>query len=118
VGFSDGASYALSLGLLNGDLFRDILCFSPGGIYLPPTAPRNGHPRVFAAHGAQDEVLNPASLDIISRHLVSYLAKLSPHYDDVRYEEFEGGHYVPPAVVDQALTWLLLHPRWCSEPSV
>src|SRR4051812_10493594 len=31
-GFSDGASYALSLGLINGDLFKHILAFSPGFI--------------------------------------------------------------------------------------
>ena len=29
-GFSDGASYALSLGLTNGDLFSHIIAFSPG----------------------------------------------------------------------------------------
>src|SRR5690606_11509160 len=29
-GFSDGASYALTLGLANGHLFRTILAFSPG----------------------------------------------------------------------------------------
>jgi predicted esterase len=29
-GFSDGASYALSLGLINGDLFRRVVAFSPG----------------------------------------------------------------------------------------
>src|SRR5688572_1982500 len=29
-GFSDGASYAISLGLQNGDLFRRVLAFSPG----------------------------------------------------------------------------------------
>jgi predicted esterase len=29
-GFSDGASYALSIGLTNGDLFDAVLAFSPG----------------------------------------------------------------------------------------
>jgi predicted esterase len=29
-GFSDGATYALSLGLVNGDLFPRIVAFSPG----------------------------------------------------------------------------------------
>lgn len=29
-GFSDGASYALSLGITNGDLFTHVLAFSPG----------------------------------------------------------------------------------------
>ena len=31
-GFSDGASYALSLGLANGDVFSYIIAFSPGFI--------------------------------------------------------------------------------------
>src|SRR6266851_964021 len=31
-GFSDGASYALSLGLINGDLFSRVVAFSPGFI--------------------------------------------------------------------------------------
>src|SRR5947209_3230289 len=34
-GFSDGASYALSLGLANGDLFTHVLAFSPG-FMAPP----------------------------------------------------------------------------------
>ena len=29
-GFSDGASYGISLGLINGDLFSSIVAFSPG----------------------------------------------------------------------------------------
>src|SRR5688500_8036566 len=34
-GFSDGASYALSLGVANGDLFTHVLAFSPG-FMAPP----------------------------------------------------------------------------------
>jgi phospholipase/carboxylesterase len=37
-GFSDGASYALSLGLTNGDLFTHVLAFSPG--FAAPETPR------------------------------------------------------------------------------
>jgi len=29
-GFSDGASYALSVGITNGDLFTHVIAFSPG----------------------------------------------------------------------------------------
>src|SRR5829696_504120 len=54
-GFSDGASYALGLGLANGDLFRDVLAFSPG--FVPPGAPRRGRPRIFVSHGDGDDVL-------------------------------------------------------------
>ena len=34
-GFSDGASYALSLGAANGDLFTHIAAFSPGFMRPP-----------------------------------------------------------------------------------
>jgi poly(3-hydroxybutyrate) depolymerase len=47
-GFSDGASYALSLGLANGDLFRWVLAFSPGFAAPPDTVglqPRRDQPR-------------------------------------------------------------------------
>lgn len=39
-GFSDGASYALSLGLTNGDLFDHVIAFSPG--FMAPA--RDGPP--------------------------------------------------------------------------
>src|SRR5215213_4087104 len=47
-GFSDGASYALSLGLTNGDLFTHVIAFSPG--FMVP-ASRRGKPPVFVSHG-------------------------------------------------------------------
>lgn len=53
-GFSDGASYALSLGLANGGLFGDVLAFSPG--FAAPSRVA-GEPRIFIAHGRQDPVL-------------------------------------------------------------
>jgi len=49
-GFSDGASYALSLGITNGDLFTHVLAFSPG--FMAP-AGRTGSPRIFASHGVR-----------------------------------------------------------------
>jgi phospholipase/carboxylesterase len=52
--FSDGASYALSLGITKGDLFTHVLAFSPG--FVSP-AGRRGSPRVFVSHGARDRVL-------------------------------------------------------------
>ncbi len=41
-GFSDGASYALSLGVPNGDLFTHIVAFSPGFMRLPDQEPAGG----------------------------------------------------------------------------
>ena len=50
-GFSDGASYALSLGITNGDLFTCVIAFSPG--FMVP-ARRRGKPPVFVSHGTHD----------------------------------------------------------------
>lgn len=82
-GFSDGASYALSVGLSNGDLFSDVMAFSPG--FAIPR--RCGQPRIVIAHGSDDPVLPP----ICGRGLAERLA--GDGYD-VRYEEFAGGHSV------------------------
>ncbi|GAA1754802.1 hypothetical protein [Kocuria aegyptia] len=92
-GFSDGASYALGLGLANGDLFGGIAAFSPG--YVPP-AGRVGEPRVFVSHGVADEVL---PIDRTSRRIVPALER--DGYD-VTFVEFDGGHAVPPDMVAQA----------------
>ena len=50
-GYSDGASYALSLGLANGALFSHVLAFSPG--FLAATG-QTGSPRIFVSYGTED----------------------------------------------------------------
>ena len=98
-GFSDGASYALSLGVSNGDLLSDLVAYSPG-FYLPST-PIVGRPRVFASHGTEDPVVPvSASRDVI-------VPELRGSGYDVVYEEFIGAHEVPPAITEQALDWFL-----------
>jgi predicted esterase len=92
-GFSDGASYALSVGLGNGDLFSDILAFSPG--FMRPSK-RVGRPRIYIAHGSGDQVL-PVDC---GRRIAGQLAE--EEYD-VYYDEFDGGHTVPPAQAEAAL---------------
>ena len=47
-------SYALSLGLANGDLFTHVIAFSPG--FITP-APPSGRPPIFVSHGTADQVL-------------------------------------------------------------
>jgi phospholipase/carboxylesterase len=96
-GFSDGASYALSVGLTNGDLFTHVVAFSPG--FLAP-AGQEGAPRLFISHGTRDEVL---PIDICSRQIVPLVQDAGY---DVHYREFDGPHTVPPEIVSEALTWL------------
>jgi phospholipase/carboxylesterase len=97
-GFSDGASYALSLGLANGDLATHLLAFSPGFAAPPATRSR---PRVCVSHGTDDRVL---PIDRCGRPVV---ARLHSAGYDVRYEEFEGGHTVPADIALTALRWFV-----------
>ena len=97
-GFSDGASYALSLGLINGNLFSHIIAFSPG--FMAP-GERRGQPRIFVSHGVHDTVL---PIDRCGRRVVHQLRAV--HYD-VDYHEFDGPHTVPPEIASGAVRWLL-----------
>jgi phospholipase/carboxylesterase len=97
-GFSDGASYALSLGAGNGDLFNALIAFSPG--YFMP-ASRQGRPRIYMAHGTRDRIL---PIDQTSRQVRPQLE--SEGYL-VTYLEFEGGHTVRPTDAREALIWLV-----------
>ena len=95
-GFSDGASYALSVGITNGDLFTHVIAFSPG--FMAP-AGQQGKPRLFISHGTRDEVL---PIDRCSRKLVPQLKRAGY---DVLYREFDGPHTIPPEIASNALTW-------------
>jgi phospholipase/carboxylesterase len=88
-GFSAGASFALYLGLANGDLFRSIISLSPGGS-LPDE--RIGKPRVFLAHGTKDRVI-PIEVggDIVAE-------RLRQEGYRVVYRRFAGGHRPVPAM--------------------
>jgi len=97
-GISDGASYALSVGLANGDLFEAVVAFSPG-FAAPPTT--HGRPRIFISHGTSDPVL---PIDECSRRLVPLLRRGGY---PVVFREFDGGHTVPPPVADEGLGWLV-----------
>ena len=97
-GFSDGASYALSLGLLNGDLFSNVIAFSPGFVLAED---RRGRPRCFVSHGVRDTIL---PIDRCSRRIVPELRHRRYH---VHYQEFDGGHEVPAEIAREAVDWLL-----------
>jgi phospholipase/carboxylesterase len=97
-GFSDGASYALGLGLTNGDLFSHVVAFSPG--FVPPVC-AHGMPPVFISHGTGDEILPIART---SRQIVP---RLREDGYQVRYVEFDGGHTVPAPIAEEAVHRLL-----------
>jgi phospholipase/carboxylesterase len=97
-GFSDGASYALSLGLTNGDLFRSVIGFSPGFIAF---GQQNGMPRLFISHGTHDSVLP------IGRTSRRGVPRLRTAGYRVTYVEFDGDHEVPPRIAREAIDWLV-----------
>jgi phospholipase/carboxylesterase len=97
-GFSDGASYALSLALSNGLLFRYILAFSPG--FMAPVR-IEGQPNIFMSHGTHDEVL---PIDVCSRRLIQVLRG---HNLRTEYREFDGPHTVPVEMKRAALEFFL-----------
>jgi phospholipase/carboxylesterase len=97
-GLSDGGYYALSLGMVNGDLFTHLAAVAPG--YYSPPAPIVGKPRVFVAHGTRDNVYNVAG----SRQRI--VPQLRRAGYDVTYFEFDGPHWVTEPAARQMLQWL------------
>ena len=98
-GFSDGASYALGLGLANGDLFGSIMAFSPG--FIPGPIESSGKPRLFLSHGTRDEIL---PIESCSRRIVPELKR---NGYDVTYIEFDGPHRLLPEIAEKGLRWFL-----------
>lgn len=98
-GFSDGASYTLSLGPSNGDLFTHLMAWSPG--FSNPETPIVGRPRVFVSHGSEDGVLPVA----LSRSAIVPMFEMDGY--DVTYREFVGRHELTSEIIAQSFGWFL-----------
>ena len=96
-GFSDGASYTLSLGVSNGDLFSHLVAYSPG--YFQPSEPLIGKPPIYISHGNVDRILS------VRNTRENIVPTLSNADYDVTYEEFDGDHEVPAEISESALDW-------------
>lgn len=97
-GFSDGATYALTLGVSNGDLFPAVIAFSPGGIVA---GEQRGVPRFFVSHGTLDSVLP------IARTGDAVVRKLRDAGYTVTYRRFRGDHEVSETTSAAAVRWFL-----------
>lgn len=95
-GFSDGASYSLSLGISYGDIFRKVYAGAPG-VMQPIEV--NGKPPIFISHGLQDQTM---PIDETSRKFVPRLKALNY---DVTYKEYEGRHQLPPEILREVVEW-------------
>ncbi len=96
-GFSDGATYAISLGLINGDLFNHVVGFSPG--FVVNGTPQ-GKPRFFISHGTRDHIL---PIDGCGRGIAT---DLKARGYEVTFREFNGDHEIPADVAREGLRWL------------
>jgi phospholipase/carboxylesterase len=94
MGFSDGASFALSLGMAEPDLFRTIVALSPGYAFAPNRI--DPGQRIIIVHGRRDGVLPAANARVIVRSL-----KRAGYSPEVRW--FNGGHQIDPDLTRAAL---------------
>jgi predicted esterase len=101
LGFSDGASYALSLGLANPKLFTTVIALSPG--MLAPLRRFDREQRVFIAHGRSDHVLP----FLATRDIADALRRGGAN---VRFRPFDGDHQIDPESLTEGLEWAFAPP--------
>jgi len=97
-GFSDGGSYALSVGLSNGDVVSHVIALSAG---FMNTFVQHGAPRVFLAHGRSDAQL---PLETSARLHAQRLLEAGV---DLTLLPFDGDHVIVPSVVERAMGFFL-----------
>ncbi|QBK05709.1 esterase [Hylemonella gracilis] len=97
-GFSDGGSYALSVGLSNGELFSHVIALSAG---FMNTFTRQGTPKVFIAHGRSDSQL---PFETSAR---PHALKLLEEGVDLTLLPFDGDHRIVPEVVARAIAFFM-----------
>jgi predicted esterase len=95
MGFSDGATYALSVGTANPQLFKRVIAFSPGPAFIGKSGPDQF---VFISHGENDRVLPYANAR-------GFASRLRVKGVPVEFEKFDGGHEVPKAIKEKAMAF-------------
>jgi predicted esterase len=101
-GFSDGGSYALSLGLTNGDVASHVVGLSAG---FMNTFSQAGAPRVFLGHGRADRQLP------IETSAHAHAKRLLDSGYDLTLQPFDGDHVIVPWVVGRAIDFFLGTPE-------
>lgn len=97
LGMSDGASYALSLGLANGDRFSDVIAMEPLYFNTPTTI---GRARFFLSIGRRDTVSGFSNV-------VDMADKLRTQGFDVELAKHRGGHVLDRGHLERAVDRLL-----------
>ncbi|MDR7035785.1 MULTISPECIES: alpha/beta hydrolase [Methylobacterium] len=98
-GHSDGGSYALSVGLTNGDVVTHVIVSSAGFMSVQV---QTGAPKVFISHGVKDEQIP------IDRSARMHVARLREAGYDVTAVEYDGPHAYRPAVAAMAIDFFLV----------
>ena len=104
MGFSDGASYALSLGLSNPERFDALMGWAAGFCALDPEAakalPESRKPRIYLEYGTHDQLFDFQTVAIPMRD------KLRQAGCDVTFSVDEGGRHWPSGTFyTEALDW-------------
>lgn len=94
-GFSDGATFALAMGMARSHTFSAVIAWSPG-IPIETSQPARGR-RVFVSHGRRDPIL---SFDVDCGEIVPLLEKEGAI---VSFLAFDGVHELPEAAKDAFL---------------
>jgi predicted esterase len=107
VGYSDGASYALSLGLSNPQLFRAVMGWAAGFVVIDEDAAAPGTPRpaVLLEYGTHDELFPFEQVAVPMRE------QLEAFGCRVTFRVDQGGRHWPSGQFqDEALDWFFSEP--------
>lgn len=97
MGFSNGATYSLSVGTANPQLFKTVIAMSPGPAFPTKFDPAQ---RVFISHGENDDVLPYSN----TRGIV---ARMRVRKMPIEFVPFKGKHEIPQDVRIRALEFFL-----------
>jgi predicted esterase len=104
VGYSDGASYALAIGLSNPRLFAAVMGWAAGFVVYDSAAvsPTDPRPRILLEHGTHDTVFPFEEIALRNCALLRHLGY------EVELRVDEGGiHWPSPGFQPAALDWFL-----------
>jgi predicted esterase len=104
LGYSDGASYGLSVGLSNPKLFAAIMCWAAGFIAVDTSnvGPADPKPRILMEHGTRDQLFPFEQVAIPMREALTRAGF------DVTFRVDDGGiHWPSPGFQPAALDWFL-----------
>jgi phospholipase/carboxylesterase len=107
LGYSDGASYALSVGLSNPHVFRAVMGWAAGFVALDPRGigPQEPKPAVLLEYGTHDELF---PFERVAKPMRANLERLGYR---VEFRVDEGGRHWPSgSFQSEALDWFFSEP--------